>query len=150
MTSKVKAIECVIFSTIKSPLFSDREIEEFAYYILQKLKVRGSLSVHCIGDARMRSLNFRYRGKDATTDVLTFPLSEGEDFFENSLPELGDIFISVPQIRRQARELGINPQEEFVRMLIHGVLHSIGYDHMTKDDAEKMFGLQEKLLSQLV
>lgn len=98
----------------------------------------------------MRSLNFRYRGKDATTDVLTFPLSEGEDFFENSLPELGDIFISVPQIRRQARELGINPQEEFVRMLIHGVLHSIGYDHMTKDDAEKMFGLQEKLLSQLV
>lgn len=148
MNSRVKA-ECTIFSTIKSPLFSEREIEEMVLHILRKLKIRGSLSIHCIGDARMRSLNFRHRGKNTTTDVLTFPLSEGEEVF-GGLPELGDIFISVPQIRRQARDLGINPKHEFIRMLIHGILHSIGHDHVTKEDAHTMFSLQEKLLSQLV
>lgn len=149
MTSRVPAAEYVISSTIKSPLFSHAEIEKFVSYILRKLKVTGSLNIHCIGDARMRSLNFEHRGKDTTTDVLTFPLSEGEPLFETA-NELGDIFISVPQIRRQARDLGIDPREEFIRMLIHGILHSIGHDHIIKEDAQKMFGLQEKLLSQLV
>lgn len=149
MMLRAEASEYVVFSTIKSPLFSNSEIEKFVSYILRKLKVTGSLNIHCIGDARMRSLNFKYRGKDTTTDVLTFPLSEGKPFFD-AINELGDIFISVPQIRRQAQELGISPREEFIRMLIHGILHSIGYDHTTKDDAHTMFGLQEKLLSQLV
>ena len=149
MTLRNSVAEYTIFSTIKSPLFSNVEIQKFVSQILRKLKVRGSLNIHCIGDRRMRALNFEHRGKDTTTDVLTFPLSEGKAAFD-TMNELGDIFISVPQIRRQARELGVEPQEEFIRMLIHGILHSIGYDHVTKKDADAMFGLQEKLLSQLV
>ncbi len=141
--------EVLVFSTVTKSLFSMSEIRVLVTRILTKLKVRGSVSIHCIGDTRMRSLNSHYRGKHSTTDVLTFPLREGEYIFDTD-HELGDIFISIPQIIRQARRLSIQPREEFVRMLIHGVLHILGYDHVQAHEAKKMFSLQEKLLSELV
>ncbi len=149
MTSRGSASECLIFSTVKSSVLTSAQITRSVEFILKKLRVIGSLSIHCIGDTRMRTLNFRYRGKNSTTDVLTFRLPEGEALFGNTR-ELGDIFISVPQIIRQARGLRISPREEFIRMLIHGILHIIGYDHVTKRDAQDMFRIQEQLLKQLV
>ncbi len=97
----------------------------------------------------MRSLNSQYRGKHSTTDVLTFPLHEGESVFTDT-QELGDIFLSGAQIERQARDFNISPREEFIRMLVHGVLHILGYDHVAKKEARQMFALQEKLLFELL
>lgn len=140
--------EYLVYSTISRPLFNNSDIEHRIKHILRLLKVRGSLSVHCIGDTRMRELNRTYRGKNKTTDVLSFPLLEGESAFAGKA-ELGDIFISIPQIRRQAKELGISPHEEFTRMLIHGILHILGYDHQGEKEARRMFSLQEKILTKL-
>jgi probable rRNA maturation factor len=141
--------ECLVFATVGRVPISQREIKQCVFQVLTHLKIVGSLSIHCIGDTRMRRLNRQYRGKDSTTDVLTFRLHEGENAFASAY-ELGDIFISVPQIKRQSRRLSISMREEFIRMLIHGTLHILGYDHHRESDARIMFRLQEKILSQLV
>ena len=84
---------------------------------------RSELSLALVGDAEMRRLNRRYRGRDRTTDVLAFP-QPGP-----AAGLLGDVVISAPALRRQAAELGHSEAEEFTRLLIHGVLHLQGHEH---------------------
>jgi probable rRNA maturation factor len=86
------------------------------------------LSVLFIGNRAMRTLNRQYRDKDRTTDVLSFSLREGR--FGGVQPNmLGDIVISVPVARQQAVDAGITLHQELERLLVHGLLHLIGYDH---------------------
>jgi probable rRNA maturation factor len=86
------------------------------------------LSVLFIGDRAMRTLNRRYRGKDETTDVLSFSLREGR--FPSIQPDmLGDIVISIPVAARQARREGHSIAREIDRLLVHGLVHLLGYDH---------------------
>jgi probable rRNA maturation factor len=86
------------------------------------------LSVLFIGDRAMRTLNRRYRGKDETTDVLSFSLREGR--FPSIQPDmLGDIVISVPVAASQARREGHSFAREIDRLLVHGLVHLLGYDH---------------------
>jgi probable rRNA maturation factor len=86
------------------------------------------LSVLFVGDRAMRTLNRQYRGKDRTTDVLSFALQEGR--FNKVQPNmLGDIVISVPTAGRQAVDAGLTLQQELERLLVHGLLHLVGYDH---------------------
>lgn len=84
------------------------------------------VSVLFCGDSRMRSLNRRYRGKDRATDVLAFPAGEARGF-------LGDIVISVPYAAREARRRADTRAREIDRLLVHGFLHLLGYDHETDD-----------------
>ena len=86
------------------------------------------LSVLFIGDRAMRTLNHAWRNRDKTTDVLSFPLREGR--FPHIQPDmLGDIVISVPVAVRQADEAGHSLTVELERLLVHGLLHLLGYDH---------------------
>ncbi|MDQ2969962.1 MAG: rRNA maturation RNase YbeY [Acidobacteriota bacterium] len=88
----------------------------------------GEVSVLFCGDARMRGLNRRYRGMDRSTDVLAFaPDSRPDPSF------LGDIVVSVPYAVRQARLRGERASREMDRLLVHGFLHLLGYDHETDD-----------------
>ena len=109
------------------------------------------LSVLFIGDRAMRTLNNTYRGKDATTDVLSFSLREGA--FPGIQPEmLGDIVISLPVAERQARAAGHSTLRELERLLVHGLLHLLGYDHeQGSREARRMEGkerqLREKILA---
>jgi probable rRNA maturation factor len=86
----------------------------------------------------MRSLNRRYRGIDRTTDVLSFSQREGQ-FADIRSDILGDIVISVPAAVRQARELNHSLGHEIERLLVHGLLHLLGYDHeRSPAEARKM------------
>jgi probable rRNA maturation factor len=86
------------------------------------------LSILFTGDRTMRTLNRFWRNVDRTTDVLSFSQREGR--FPEIRPELlGDIVISVPQADRQAREAGHTLAREVERLLVHGLLHLLGYDH---------------------
>ncbi len=80
------------------------------------------------GDAAMRKLNRELRGKDTTTDVLSFPGGDSPEGYH-----LGDIVISIPQARRQSEEAGRSLDRELRILLLHGVLHCLGYDHETDD-----------------
>lgn len=94
------------------------------------------ISIEFIGDARMRRLNRVYRQSDRTTDVLAFAAREAEG---PSLSMLGDVVVSVPMAVRQAKSLGHSLSEELARLLIHGVLHVVGYDHeRSYQDAQRM------------
>jgi probable rRNA maturation factor len=99
------------------------------------------VSVLFCGDARMAALNRRYRGKNRPTDVLAFPAASGVPGF------LGDIVISIPCAVRQARQRGEPAAREIERLLVHGFLHLLGYDHET--DEGQMDALEARLRRRL-
>jgi probable rRNA maturation factor len=98
-----------------------------------------SLGVRFCGDREMRRTNRQYRGLDKTTDVLSFP----GDAAEEGERHLGDILISLPVARRQAAEAHQEPEREIKTLLLHGVLHCLGYDHET--DQGQMERLERRL-----
>ena len=102
------------------------------------------LSVTFLTAESMRALNRDYHGVDDLTDVLAFGL--GED------PLVGDIYISPDAAEASARELGLEPGEEILRLVIHGILHLLGHDHPEGEAryASPMFELQERLLARLL
>jgi probable rRNA maturation factor len=90
------------------------------------------VTVAFVSDRAMRELNWRWRGKHGTTDVLSFPA--GQDEFEKVEGlRLGDVVISVEQAARQASEHGLEFEEEISQLILHGVLHLCGYDHETDE-----------------
>jgi len=99
------------------------------------------VNIVLVTDEAIKTMNKNYRDKDYVTDVLTFP-SDLED-------ELGDIFIAVYKAHAQAREYGHTFERELAFLVVHGILHTLGYDHETKEEETKMFALQEELLNQL-
>jgi len=103
------------------------------------------VSVLLVGDKAMRSLNRQYRGKDRTTDVLSFPLREGR--FSRIQPHvLGDIVLSLPAAARQAKAAGEPYHVEIGRLLVHGYLHLLGYDHeRSRAEAGRMHGRERRL-----
>lgn len=88
-----------------------------------------NFTVAFVSDRRMRELNKQFRGKNFTTDVLSFPY-EAEDFELND-ENLGDIIICVEQAARQSAENNLNLETEIKQLILHGVLHLCGYDHET-------------------
>lgn len=94
------------------------------------------ISIVLVCDARMKNLNKIYRRRQGTTDVLTF--------------DYGEIFICVPQAKRQAKELGHSLKEELGVLLIHGLLHLAGYDDETKKDYNKMKKKQEVIWQKII
>ena len=109
------------------------------------------LSVVLTGDGETRRLNRLHRKKDRTTDVLSFPLREGKKLSHGKarfIP-LGDVVLNVSQALRQARKGGKTLREELALLLVHGVLHLLGYDHATAAQEKKMFGLQGRILGKL-
>jgi len=106
------------------------------------------LSIVLTGDAEVKKLNRVYRKKNKTTDVLSFPLLVGKKFprGQRGAVVVGDVVISVPQTKRQSAEAGKSFKSELALLLIHGILHLLGYDHITLAQEKRMFGLQNRLL----
>jgi rRNA maturation RNase YbeY len=86
------------------------------------------LSVLLANDRKIRTLNKQYRGQDRATDVLSFAQNEEKENKPNS-PLMGDVVISTETAKRQATEHGLTLEEEIVLLLIHGILHLLGFDH---------------------
>ena len=108
-----------------------------------------------VGDeALLHDLNKRYRGVDRPTDVLAFPLQAPEDrelfvTLAAAGRQLGDVVVSYPRVQRQARTYGHTERHELAYLLIHGVLHLVGYDHDRDEDFAAMREQEEHILGQL-
>jgi probable rRNA maturation factor len=102
----------------------------------------GEMTVVLTDDATIRQLNARHRGLDRPTDVLAFPLEEppGEDTY------LGDVIVSLDRAREQAGRFDNDPEAELARLLAHGILHLLGYDHHTPADGKRMKGAERRAL----
>jgi probable rRNA maturation factor len=107
------------------------------------------VSILLVDDAQIQELNQRYLGRDKPTNVLAFSMREGE--FSTLHPNLlGDLVISVEMAKRQSRKSGFSPMEMIFLLMIHGILHLIGYDHEgSKREARKM-ALKQKEIFQIV
>jgi probable rRNA maturation factor len=104
------------------------------------------VTVSFVSDRAMRDLNRMWRGKRATTDVLSFP-SEQAEFEKLAGLNLGDIVISIEQAERQAKDHGLSFENEIAQLILHGLLHLSGYDHET--DRGEMNRLELKLRKRL-
>jgi len=105
----------------------------------------GVVNVIVTDDRALRALNRRYRGKDRPTDVLSFSYLDGRD------PGLaGDVFVSHQTLARDARRLGVEPGALALRIVVHGFLHVLGYDHETDRDATRMERRERALLRRVL
>lgn len=113
------------------------------------------ISITLVGRNRIQELNRVYHGVDCVTDVLAFSLDSptaSNDVPTDNDPEfLGDIYICPEVAQSQARFIGVDPAEELLRLVIHGVLHLLGYEHPEGEDRYEceMFKLQERILTDL-
>ena len=98
-------------------------------------------------DRQLHELNRDYLGVDAPTDVLSFPASELDP--ETGLAYLGDIIISIPRATQQAQAAGHPVEAEVQLLVVHGVLHLLGYDHADEDEKAQMWEEQSKVLEKL-
>jgi len=128
--------------------FSSRKLEKIAAAILELVhRADAELSVVLLGNREIQKLNAGYRHKNYPTDVLSFPV-EGEVPAEISL--LGEVIISVEKAAEQARERDRNLEKEMVTLLIHGIVHLLGYDHeRSAKDARAMSRVEKRIYRQL-
>jgi probable rRNA maturation factor len=134
------------------------EAERIVPLALDVLVARGlapsttEVSISLVDDAQIRQLNHQFRGKDSATDVLSFSQLEGDGSAGDNLPAgvpvpLGDIVVSVPRMQEQAVEYGHSVAREFGYLLVHGLLHLLGFDHETPEDAAAMRAAEEDVLA---
>lgn len=109
----------------------------------------GELSILILDDPQISRLNTRHLNRSGPTNVIAFPMQEGR--FSNLSPHLlGDVVISAETAEREGRVSGIDPQHRFFELLIHGILHLIGYDHETDPEAALEMAKKERDLLHLV
>jgi probable rRNA maturation factor len=104
------------------------------------------LVIRLVDEKESRQLNRDFRGRDRPTNVISFPF---EAPAEVMLPLLGDLVICVQVVAREAAEQGKEPHAHWAHMVVHGVLHLLGYDHQNGSEAEKMERLERKILLSL-
>ena len=119
----------------------------FILFCMKELKLKNVLfNVIIINNEEIHELNKLYRNIDKPTDVITFALEDVKDNLSIDIRMLGDIYISYDKVIEQALEYGHTSKREICFLAVHGILRLLGYDHMNKEDEEKMFKLQKELL----
>ena len=143
-------MEVVVQNRQKSLRVRTTEIRETAEKILRDLECHGcELSILLVDDDEMTHLNLEYLDRDYPTNVLAFPMREGED--KDLHPDLlGDVIISTETAEREAHHRGVTLGEEMALLLVHGILHLLGYDHEgAPDEAAAMEAKEQEILSRL-
>lgn len=143
----------------------DEKMEAFAEKVVnavlehEECEEEYEVSLSFVTNEEIQNLNKTYRNIDAATDVLSFSMLEFEDegdlveeedieYIEEELA-LGDIVISIERAKEQAVEYGHSVEREIAFLLVHGMLHLLGYDHMDDAEEKRMFDRQEEILKKL-
>lgn len=108
------------------------------------------LSIVFVSSEEIKELNRVYRNNDSVTDVISFAFEDNGNHLPSNVRILGDIYVCIPVMKKQAKEYGHSEKRELSFLVVHGLLHLLGYDHMNKEDEEKMFSLQEEILNSLL
>jgi probable rRNA maturation factor len=114
------------------------------------------MSLVLADDALVRTLNRDYRDKDKPTNVLSFALLDGSDDTDDVLARdegmpilIGDVILAFETVQREAREQGKSVEDHLTHLVIHGVLHLLGYDHLSDPDADRMERLETSILARM-
>lgn len=131
-------VEVVVSHSRRERRVSKKAIQQIVSFVLKSEKVSaGKISIVFVDDSAIKKINTKYLGHHYSTDVITFPV-EAQPFLE------AEIYINVKQARRQARQYRVTILNELTRLIVHGVLHVVGYDDSRTNQREKMFERQEK------
>ncbi|MGI6709994.1 MAG: rRNA maturation RNase YbeY [Bacilli bacterium] len=105
----------------------------------KNIKKKSNVTVVIIDTKKMKEMNYKYRMKDYATDVLSFEAEEDK--------YLGDIFICLEKIYEQAQKYNHSNEREYAFLLVHGILHLLGFDHETSEQEKEMLAIQERILN---
>lgn len=124
------------------------ELKDFLINVCNDEKLGNVMfNVIIVDNPKIHEINKEYRGIDRETDVISFALEDDKSFNRTDIRILGDIYISYDKVVSQSEEYGHSFKRELFFLALHGLLHLLGYDHMTKEDEKVMFGKQEEVLS---
>jgi len=131
-------VEVAVSFDCKEYRISKKEVGRIAAFVFKKEQVfTGKISFVFVDDIAIKKINTAYLGHRFNTDVITF-LIETHPFLE------AEIYINVKQARRQARLYAVSVKNEVTRLVVHGVLHALGYDDKRTKQRKMMFELQER------
>jgi len=135
------------YNETNEKVIEEKDLKKLSKYMIKYMGLKNiSFSVIFVDNDTIKELNKNYRKIDRVTDVISFAFEDNEDFVYNDIRMLGDIFICIPQMKRQATEYGHSEKRELAFLAVHGILHLLGYDHMNEEDEKVMFALQELIL----
>ena len=149
-------MEVVLDFSLETEGYNDRisevEVEKYIKEVLEsEMYYEGTkpvyLSVALVNNEDIQNINRDYRGKDQSTDVISFAYHETGDFDIGPYDTLGDIVISLERVEEQAKDYNHSFEREFYYVLTHGILHLLGYDHIEEEDKKEMRAKEEEILN---
>jgi probable rRNA maturation factor len=146
LSAKAKLKEITVRNVHPARRIRKREVEDIVRRVLRSEGADLSVDVIFVDDDFMKRLNRKFTKRRRTTDVLSFGMNEGENM-TLGYPSLGDIYVSLDQAKRQAVEYGISLKEETSRLVVHGLLHLLGYDHKNRAQMKIMKEKEEAYLT---
>ena len=125
------------------------ELDQIIQFACNHLDIKNPLlNIVIVDNEKIQEINRDYRNKDAVTDVISFAFEEYKDIEYEDMRFLGEIYISYERCVSQAKDYGHSVKREFCYLAIHGLLHLLGYDHMTDEDKKEMRTLEEEILNE--
>ena len=137
-----------IFNTTEQEV-DINELDQIIQFACNHLNIENPLlNIVIVDNKKIQEINRDYRNKDAVTDVISFAFEEYQDVEYEDIRFLGEIYISYERCVSQAEDYGHSVKREFCYLAVHGLLHLLGYDHMTDEDKKEMRTLEEEILNE--
>lgn len=137
-----------IFNNTNKEIMEIKKLKEYMNFVIDKLDIKeGIFNIIFVSNEEIHEINREFRNTDRVTDVISFALEDNEDEAFKAYRLLGDIYIAIDVAYDQAVEYNHSREREVCFLATHGLLHLLGYDHMTIDEEKEMFNKQEELLS---
>lgn len=125
----------------KNKIIEKKKIHQFVKHLLQELNLSlDSLELNFISSSEIKDINKKYLSHDYSTDIITFNYSDSQKKID------GEIFISIDDAKQNANKFKVSFIEEIGRLILHGILHLIGYDDLTPEERKKMKIIENRLL----
>ncbi len=143
-------IDVIIDHDVNADLPNQEGIESAIHLTCKMAAVHLNTPHVCIrfaSDDIVQELNAQWRDKNKVTDVLSFPMQEGDAYTDDE--PLGDIILAMPFVRHEAQRLQLKSHAHIIHLIIHGMLHLLGYDHIQDDEARTMQNLESRIMKEL-
>jgi len=141
--------EFEIINNTKEEIKELDDVKKLVEFALKYQNINNAIfNIIIVGETEIHEINKVYRNKDSVTDVISFALEDDNSFISTDFRVLGDIYVCLNKAKQQAKEYGHSFLREISFLTIHGLLHLLGYDHMTEEEEKIMFDLEEMILNE--
>lgn len=138
-----------IFNETNKEIEEINKLQNYMEFVVKKLGIeKGIFNIIFVSNEKIHEINKEYRKVDRVTDVISFALEDNMDIVYDDFRLLGDIYIAIDVAYEQALEYNHSREREVCFLTTHGVLHLLGYDHLTEEEEKVMFSKQEELLKE--